>query len=161
MKCRLVTDFPDRFHPGLHVFVGEPPRELTIQDARVTGDTVFLQFEQIEDRTLADSLRGAEVRVARADAVPLPAGQYFWKDVLGLRVEDGAGQVFGTVKDILATGANDVYVVEGASGELLVPAIRDVVKDIDPSQGRMVIEPLEGLLPSQTPRSRRRRTAPR
>jgi 16S rRNA processing protein RimM len=68
--------------------------------------------------------------------------------VIGLRVEDATTQeLLGQVADILETGANDVYVVRGERGEILVPAIKDVVKEIDPAAGRMLIRPLPGMLP--------------
>ena len=67
----------------------------------------------------------------------------------GLQVQDATtGEALGTIVEILETGANDVYVVRADGvGELLIPAIKDVVKDIDPAQGRMLIEPLPGMLP--------------
>jgi 16S rRNA processing protein RimM len=67
--------------------------------------------------------------------------------VIGLEViDDTSGEVLGTVADILETGANDVYVVHGPRGEILVPAIKSVVKLIDPQTGRMLIQPLPGLI---------------
>ena len=78
----------------------------------------------------------------------LPKGQFFWHQVIGLRVEDAAThELLGEVVDIIETGANDVYLVRGQRGEILVPAIKDVVKQIDPSAGRMLIQPLPGMLP--------------
>ena len=108
----------------------------------------YLGFEEIPDRTAAEKLRGLDVEVPRSEAHPLPRGQFYWHEVIGLAVEDArTGEQLGTVRDIIETGANDVYVVQGARGEILVPAIKSVVKQIDPPAGRMLIEPLPGLLP--------------
>ena len=159
LKCRIVTDFPNRFRPGIRVFVGQPPVPRFVREARVAGTNVFLQLDGISDRNTVEYLRGTDVLVAQADAVELPEGQFFWHQVLGLRAEDTAGHPLGTVSTVLPTGANEVYVVRGPLGELLVPAIRNVVKVIAPDEGRIVIDPLPGMLPVAPPgrRSRRRR----
>jgi 16S rRNA processing protein RimM len=149
LKCRIVTDFPkQRFRRGNTVVVkGQPHR---IQAARVQGTTVLLKLENIPDRTAAETLRGADVEVPALAALPLAKGQFYWHQVIGLRVEDASThEPLGHVADILETGANDVYIVRGDKrGEILVPAIKDVVKEIDPAAGRMLIAPLPGMLPS-------------
>jgi 16S rRNA processing protein RimM len=148
LKCRVITDFPkQRFRRGNTVLIkGEPH---VIQSARIQPTTVLLMLEDITDRDAADALRNADVEVPTHAAVALPRGQFYWHQVIGLRVEDvTTGEPLGEVSDILETGANDVYVVKGARGEILVPAIKDVVKQIDPTAGRMLIQPLPGMLPS-------------
>jgi 16S rRNA processing protein RimM len=147
LKCRVVTDFPaERFKPGARLLIG--PDEARLRSARVRGNIVYLRFHGIDDRDAAEALRGLDVLVARKDAVHLPEGEFFWDQVIGLRVEDTSGKLLGSVKEILETGANHVYVVTapGQRKELLVPAIKDVVQLIDPAAGRMVIDPLPGLL---------------
>jgi len=147
LKCRVITDFPKRrFKAGNSVTLkGE---RHVIQSARVQGDTVLLKLQDIADRNAAETYRGADVEVATQDAVRLPRGQFYWHQVIGLRVEHATtGELLGQVSDIIETGANDVYVVKGEHREILVPAIKDVVKQIDPSAGRMLIEPLPGMLP--------------
>jgi 16S rRNA processing protein RimM len=119
-----------------------------VLSARVQGITVLLKLEDISDRNAADTFRGADVEVPTAEALELPKGQFYWHQVIGLTVFDGAtNEPLGTVADILETGANDVYIVRSAKGEILVPAIKDVVKEIDPTSGRMVIQPLPGMIP--------------
>ncbi len=161
LKCRLVTDFPDRFKRGTRVYVGSPPGEHRIAAARVSGRLVYLKIVGIGERATVDALRGSDVLVAVEDAMPLPEGQFYWRDVVGLRVEDTHGRHLGEVVDILATGANDVYVVRGDLGEILVPAIKDVVKAIAPAEGRMVVDPLPGMLPEPRPARRRSYGRPR
>jgi 16S rRNA processing protein RimM len=147
LKCRIVTDFPSRrFKRGNTVLIrGEPHK---IQSARIQGATVLLKLQDIEDRDKAATLRGAEIEVPTEQAVSLPKGQFYWHQVIGLRVEDATShEPLGEVTDIIETGANDVYIVKGNRGEILVPAIKDVVKQIDPEAGRMLIQPLPGMLP--------------
>jgi 16S rRNA processing protein RimM len=147
LKCRIITDFPARrFRRGTSVLLkGEPH---LIQAARIQGATVLLKLEDIADRDVAQAWRGVDVEVPVEAALSLPKGQFYWHQVIGLRVEDATShKPFGQIIDIIETGANDVYVVKGPSGEILVPAIKDVVKDIDPGAGRMLIQPLPGMLP--------------
>jgi 16S rRNA processing protein RimM len=148
VKCRIVTDFPkERFKRGNTVLVDATPR--TIASARLQAPHVLLRFADVEDRDSAETLRGKEVTIRQEDAVHLPKGQFYWHQVIGLSVIDATTQeLYGRVTEILETGANDVYVVRTPSNrEVLIPAIKDVVKDIDPAQGRMAIEPLPGMLP--------------
>jgi 16S rRNA processing protein RimM len=147
LKCRIVTDFPARrFRRGNTVVVDGVSH--TIEKARVQALTVLLKLEDVPDRDAAETFRGKEIQIRVEDAVALPKGQYFWHQVIGLRVEDATThEPLGEVADILETGANDVYVVRGGRGEILVPAIKDVVKEIDPAAGRMLIQPLPGLIP--------------
>jgi 16S rRNA processing protein RimM len=148
LKCRIVTDYPrQRFKRGNALLLGGQTR--TVQSARVQGQTVLLKLEDISDRTAAESHRGQDLLIRVEDAVSLPRGQYFWHQVIGLEAIDATTHTrLGEVADILETGANDVYVIKTPSGqEILIPAIKDVVKDIDPVLGRIIVEPLPGMLP--------------
>jgi 16S rRNA processing protein RimM len=119
-----------------------------VQGARIQGRTVLLRLADIADRDAAAALRNSDVEIAVDEALPLPQGQFYWHQVIGLEVYDATTrELLGTVKDILETGANDVYVVRGTRGELLIPAIKDVIKEIDPQAGRIEIEPLPGMIP--------------
>jgi 16S rRNA processing protein RimM len=147
LKCRIITDFPaQRFKRGNAVQVRGASH--AIQSARIQGSTVLLKLADVADRDAAAGFRGADIEVAVEEAVRLPKGQFFWHQVIGLQVEDvTTHESLGRVSDILETGANDVYVVKSDAGrEILVPAIKDVVKDIDPSAGRMLVEPLPGMI---------------
>ena len=149
LKCRVVTDFPkQRFRRGNTVLIDRQAH--VIQGARVQGGTVLLKLEDVADRDAAEALRNKEVQIRPEDAVTLPKGQFYWHQVIGLQVEDVTShEILGNVTDIIETGANDVYVVRGERGEILVPAIKEVVKQIDPAVGRMLIEPLPGMLPNR------------
>jgi 16S rRNA processing protein RimM len=151
LKCRIVTDFPkQRFKRGNTVVVNGEPHG--IQSARVRGDTVLLKLEHVPDRDAAAALRGADIEVPAHDAARLPRGQFYWHQVIGLQVEHATThEMLGTVTEILETGANDVYVVKADRGvrEILVPAIKDVVVEIDPARGRMLIQPLPGMISTE------------
>jgi 16S rRNA processing protein RimM len=149
LKCRIVTDFPkQRFKRGNTILLDGAAH--VIQAGRIQGEIVLLRLEDLADRTSAEKFRGKDVLIHAEDAVSLPNGQFYWHQVIGLDVIDATtGASLGAVSDILETGANDVYVVKAPGGrEILVPAIKDVVKDIDPALGRILVEPLPGMLPA-------------
>jgi 16S rRNA processing protein RimM len=107
---------------------------------------VIVAVAGINDVTTALALVGCEVYVPRDQLPELPDGEYYWQDLLGLSVIDEQGKIFGKLTDILATGANDVYVVKDGEREYLIPAISEVVLSIDLDMCTMTVRPLEGLL---------------
>jgi 16S rRNA processing protein RimM len=147
LKCRIVTDFPkQRFKRGNVVLIdGE---EHVVQAGRIQGHVVLLKLAELADRDAAEALRGKDVVIRREDAVQLPKGQFYWHEVIGLTVIDtSTEQPLGRVTEILETGANDVYIVKPPHGrEILIPAIKDVVKSIEPDKGQMLIVPLPGMI---------------
>ena len=107
----------------------------------------ILRFEGYPDRTAAESLRGEVIEIDEADLAALPPGEYYVDDLVGMDVVSVDGAPLGRLVEVLTTGANDVYVVrrEGAR-DALIPAIHDVIRDVDVSAKRMTIDPLPGLL---------------
>jgi 16S rRNA processing protein RimM len=101
---------------------------------RVTG---------INTREMADELRGTDVHVDLENAAPLEEGEYYHFELLGLTAVDESGNVLGEVTDIIETGANDVYVIKDEEGkETLIPALEDVIPEINIPEGKMVVRPL-------------------
>ena len=134
-----LTDFPDRFRAMKNVQL-EDGRILDIEGVKYHNQYIHLKFRGIDDRDAAQTLKGKLLMVDRADLVKLPAGQYYIFDIIGLSVFDEAGANLGTVTDVLATGANDVYITEREGQKpLLIPAIKDVVKEIDIPGGKMTV----------------------
>jgi 16S rRNA processing protein RimM len=149
VKVELHTDFPERFAPGVAVYLGESLEKATISAARPHQGQMLLQFEGFEDRTAADDLRGTWLFIPDDEAVELEEDTYFVHDIIGLSVQTTSGQLLGTVEEVLFTGANEVYVVttpDEPRREILLPAIADVVKEVDLDQGILTIELLPGLL---------------
>jgi 16S rRNA processing protein RimM len=100
----------------------------------------------VRDRTAAEALRGAEISVARAELPALRAGEFYHHEVLGCEVFVQGGGRLGALAEVVATGANDVWIVRADGREFLIPVIEDVVKSIDLDARRITIEPLPGLL---------------
>jgi len=94
----------------------------------------------------AQRLRGQTIEIHHSQLKPLPEGQYYHFQLIGLEVWTTPGELLGSITEILATASNDIYIVHGVKGEIFIPAIEDVVKSINLNEGRMIIEPIEGLL---------------
>jgi len=130
--------------PEASVFVGEARQPATVIGVRKHGKRYLLELKGCSSLEAAEAWRSAEVRVAVEDAPALPAGTYFHWQILGLTVITDEGVVLGQVAEILPTGANDVYLVRGER-EILLPATQEVVLQIDPVAGQMIVHLLPGL----------------
>lgn len=145
VKAEVVTDFPDRFASTAAVHVGPEHHRYEVEGHRFMEGAVVLKLRGVDSIQQAESLRGQLLEVPEGEAVDLPAGHYFWHQILGLQVVTQDGVPLGRVEDILQTGSNDVYVVRGQRGELLIPAIKQVVKSVDLSDGILSVELIPGL----------------
>ncbi len=141
------TDFPERLLELAEVTLRMPGGQLStlaVTGARpnVGKGTVLLALEGYASRTEAEALRGALVLVRAEESPVLPEGQYYEWQIVGLKVVTTEGRELGVVREVIHTGANDVYVTDVC----LLPAIDRVIKEVDLSAGRIVVEPLPGLL---------------
>lgn len=152
LLLKLMTDYPERIGGLDRVYLaqdveGNSADAYPVQRARRHRGDLILDLETVNDRDHADILRDKWVLIAMEDAIPLEDGEFYLFQLVGLTVETTDGEVLGTIKDVLETGANDVYVVEGGSyGEVLVPAAPHVVRSIDLDAQRVTVELPEGLL---------------
>lgn len=144
VSVEVISTNPARFRPGSRLYAHRTP--LTVTRVRTVSGKVVVGFNEVRSRDEADALKGAWLEVPEADLPPLGPDQYYHHQVLGLWVATTDGRDLGRITDILVTGANDVYVVAGDGREYLIPAIGDVVKQVDLEAGVMTIEPLPGLL---------------
>ncbi|TDA65641.1 MAG: 16S rRNA processing protein RimM [Clostridia bacterium] len=151
VKVRPLTDFPERFYrlETVRVRLGGEPRPYTVEQCRVLqGHTIIIRFVGVSDREAAATLRGGLIEIPPEEVVPLPEGHYYVFQLVGLPVYTVEGELLGRLKDVLSTGANDVYVVadDRTNKEILLPAIREVIKEVDLDGEKMIIDPLPGLL---------------
>ena len=142
----VLTDFPQRVGPGRQFFVGETHRPLLILSRRATEKGLLLTLEGYADMDQVAALTNQLLYVSTDSLPPLPEGEYYHHQLLGLRVEDKTGQALGHISDILETGATNVYVVKSEEGkELLIPAVEPFVQEIDLEKGVMRVNPPEWL----------------
>jgi 16S rRNA processing protein RimM len=113
---------------------------------RIFKKRLLLRLNECSDITQAETLREWEVLIPRQSFALLPPGEYYWFEVEGLTVYASDGQYLGIIAEIIHTGSNDVYVVRHETHEVLVPALKDVVREIDLAQGRMHLFPAQWIL---------------
>jgi len=140
-----LTDRRGQLAAGRAVTVAGERR--TIENARWQKGMVYLRLSGIDDREAARELGGRLLSIPESELEPLPKGQYYRFQLIGLSVVSTDGEELGHVAEVLSTGANDVYVVRGNRGEILLPATDEVVREIDLETGRMLVGVLPGLLP--------------
>ncbi len=145
LRLAILTDAPERFHQLKRVFLGEEHKPHFVEGARLHVGQALLRLRGITDRSAAEIWRGAYVYVALADALPLEQDEYYYHQIVGLAVETAQGEPLGSVRGVLATGGNDVYVIASAQGELLLPAIKSVILEVDLEAGVMRVCVPEGL----------------
>lgn len=146
LRVGLLTAYPDRLSRHPVFYLGDEGRPWPVERLRLQRDAALVKLRGCDDRDGADALRGQLVQIPVEDAVPLEEGEYYTFQLIGVAVVTDRGESLGRVVDVLETGANDVYVVRGPRGEVLIPAIKGVVGELDLSARRMVVSPLPGLL---------------
>ena len=147
LKVRSLTDFPERFAHGARVFVEGLPRIVLHSNWR--KGAVYIYIDGVADHDGAEALRGELIEVPVDERPDTDEPFWYVEEIEGLRVLDEAGLELGCVREVLQTGANDVYVVDrGTSRDLLVPALSDVVLAVDLSAGVITVDLPDGLLPT-------------
>lgn len=146
IKARPLTDFPERFEPGARVFISGLSR--TVARSNWQKGRVYLYIKGVADRESAESLRGELIEIPEDERPRTSEAFWYIDEIEGLRVVTVGGDELGTVREVLQTGANDVYIVDrGTRRDLLVPALRDVVVGVDVEAGTMTVDLPDGLLP--------------
>jgi 16S rRNA processing protein RimM len=146
VKVAIETGFPERFKQLKRVYLGEKATPFVLEGSRLHKRHALLKLEGCDDRNAAEKLRGQLVQIPVEEAMPLGEDEYYVYQVVGLDVWTTEGEHLGRVSEILFTGANDVYIVKGEGGEILIPAVEDVVLEVDLASGRLTVELMEGLI---------------
>lgn len=149
VKVYPTTDDPRRFRRLKEVVLdtGRENLNLEIEGVKFFKQFVILKFKGLDNINDIEKYRQKSLYVTRKNAVRLQRDEYFIADLIGLKVQDEDGTELGTVKDVIETGANDVYEVEMADGRsLLLPAIKQCILNVDVENGMMQVHVLEGLL---------------
>jgi 16S rRNA processing protein RimM len=136
VRIEALTDHPERLAEGESIWIEDEATPRGIVEAGWGGRVPFIRLEGISDRDAAQRLVG---RYLEAPANPLPPDTYYWHQLIGLTAVDEAGIELGQVVEVFRAGENEVYRIEGRDAELLIPALREVVRSIDLAAGRMVV----------------------
>ena len=147
VKILTWTDYPEIFCELKRVFIdilGEK-KEYKIKSSKVHKGCVLARFTGVDDRSAAEKLKNLTL-YAKREEIPIEEGSFFIADLIGLTVKT-ENEIIGKLEDIFETGANDVYSVRSEKGKMYyIPAIPDVIKEINPEGGYILITPLDGLL---------------
>ena len=147
MIMSIMTDFPERLKPGTKLYLGVEHEQVTIKSLRHHNRGQLIALEGYESREAVSHLRNYELFVSAADRPPLPDGEFYLHQIIGLQVVSDQGQELGRVAEWIETGANGVYIVRDEEGnEVLLPDIDEVVLKIDLDNQQMVVHLIDGLL---------------
>lgn len=149
LKVESHSDYPARFDVGNRLWIGEALESMEIITSRPHQGQLLLTLSGVADRTEAEAMRGEWVFIREEDAAALEEDTYYVHDIVGAAVQTTDGRPLGVVQDVLFTGANDVYIVvspDAPDRELLLPAIADVVQEVNLEQGIITVNLLPGLL---------------
>ena len=149
VKVFPTTDDVNRFKKLKQVILdtGKETMPLEIQSVKFFKQFVILKFKGIDNINDIEKYIRCSLYVTREHAVALEEDEYFIADMIGMEVCTEDGNIFGTLKDVIETGANDVYVIENAEhGEVLVPAIKECIRSVDIEKGQMMIHLMDGLI---------------
>lgn len=149
VKVYPTTDDATRFKQLKHVLLdtGKETLPLEIQGVKFFKQFVILKFKGIDNINDIERYKRCPILIERCDAVELEEDEYFIADMIGMAVETEDGKEFGTLRDVIETGANDVYVIDSAEhGEVLVPAIKECILDVNIEERKMRIHLMDGLV---------------
>ncbi len=147
LLMEVITDFPERLRQGTNVYIGTGHRLTVISRTRKHPDGLVIKLKGIDSPEAAGDLRMQTVYVSAADRPRLPDGMYYHHELIGFDVLDEQDRRIGRLKEILQTGANDVYVVsQDGGGEVLLPVIASVVLGVDRARREIRIREMPGLL---------------
>lgn len=144
VKVALYTEDINNFKNNSKVYVNE--KEMQVEKSRLQKNMLILKLKGIDNMNDAEDLRGSIIKVNRSKN-DLPEGTYYIADLIGLDVYTEDGNLFGKVTDIYNTGANDIYTVKTQDRkEVLLPAIKEVIKQVDIQNEKIIVHILKGLI---------------
>ena len=148
LKLHSYSRSADEFRALGRVLVGKNEAHavaLEIEQVVLRGRDIYIKFRNIGDRNASARLIGHFLFVEEADRKSLSSGEYFVDDIVGLEVRDSAGNRLGTVQDVLSYPAHDVYLVRSGGTDIMVPAVREIIRTIDLAGRVMIVDPPEGM----------------
>lgn len=154
LRVRVLTDYPERISTLKYIYLGRDAntgkhaQRHTVQQVRMHQSYVLLKLKDVDDRNRAETLRDLFVMVDIEDAIPLEDDELYLYQLIGMRVQTTDGEHIGEVAEVLETGANDVYIVQGGIyGEVLIPVMPETILNTDIDTRIITVNLPKGLLP--------------
>ena len=136
-----------RFERGSRLYLGPSTnRPLVVKATRKHGNRLLVSFERVDERTSAESMTGEYLFVPSSEVPALPEGEYWPHELVGCSVVTESGRELGHLREVMRTQANDVWAADGPEGEVLIPALREVVVSVDLPGRRIVVREVPGLI---------------
>ena len=147
VKVKPLTDNPRRYRRGNSLYLEKEDTFVLITSVRDAGDDLLIvKFKGVDDRTRAEKLRGSFLQVEEENVPPLPEGEYYHFQLLGMEVVEEDGTYLGVLSDFVESGSNDVYKIDCGNGDyLLLPALKQVMTEVDVAKKKMIVRLLPGL----------------
>ncbi|MBE0409215.1 MAG: 16S rRNA processing protein RimM [Anaerolineales bacterium] len=146
----VLTDFPERLEPGIRLFISPDHHPVHLKSVRQHSKGLLVSLVEYQTQEMAGELRNRLLMVRVDDRPPLPEGEFYHHQILGLEVYAHSGKLLGVVSEILETGANDVYVITKESRQdLLLPVTDEVILDVDLEAGVLRVKLIPGLMPDE------------
>lgn len=148
IKIESISTYPERFKKLKKIFIKKDDfQAYSIENVRIADKFVYLKLNDIDNRDQAENFRGCEVFIEESELLKLSEHEYFYHDLIGCRVFTEEKKYIGKLVQISQYGSNDVYTVKDEAGkEVLIPAIREVIKHVDIIKKEIHIQVLEGLI---------------
>ncbi len=149
LRIKSYARGPSSFKKGQSIFFKTPSGKeeiFTLSSIKPHKNIFLMKLKEIRSIEQAESLRESDIFVLAQDLEKKKEGEFYWYELIGIRVYLETGEYIGKINHIMETGSNDVYVIRREDKEILIPAIYDVIKGIDTEKRKMIIEPIEGLL---------------
>ncbi len=144
IPLEVYTHMLELLAPDSTVYIGDSHQPYTIETTRWKQELLLIKFSEINNRTIVSTLTNQLLFVKTDQMPPLSEDEYYYHNLIGLHVYEREGPLIGVLMEILQTGANDVYLVVNEQGqEFLIPAIEEVIVDIDLDQQKMLVSRLE------------------
>jgi 16S rRNA processing protein RimM len=146
VKLKVITDYPERLLKHKTVYIGPDARAFQVERSRSHASYILMKFVGYDTDMSVAKLRGQLVQIPADQAAKLKKGQYYHHQIIGLNVVTTEGAPVGTLTEILETGANDIYLVKTPENkEILLPAIKSVIKNIDLDAKTITVDLIPGL----------------
>jgi len=147
VRMTVLTDYPDLIKKGQTVYLGHHYQAYTIRSTRWHGEDLLVSLEEMPDRSAVEIFRNIMVHMKSEQMPELPEGEFYLHQLVGLEVVTDQGEELGVLKEVLLTGANDVYLLDSPEGkEILLPATEEVIQEINLEDRIMVVHVIPGLL---------------
>lgn len=144
---KVMTDFPERIKPGVSYYMGDDHQPVTVTGVRHHNKGLIVQLDGINSREAIAELRNKDLFVSAGDRPPLPDGEFYAHELIGMQVITDEGQSLGVLAEIIETGAKNVFVVRDEEGsEILLPDTEEVVLEIDVGSKEMRVHLIDGLI---------------